>query len=196
MTTELDDLWAVSSEAPSEGEGRRIGALVMEHSDLSTQIAMTETMLADLKDQMHKLLTEKLPEAMAAAGTSLFRTENGLLEVSVDTTVSGSLPSGDPEKGDPAKRAACLRYIEQNDGAGIIKADVILSFGRSNVEAARAVVRAHSDRDDCVTTLKEDIHPQTLMAWGRDRLKNGFAFEPEKANLWVGKKARIKEVKR
>lgn len=189
----LDDVWnEAQQQKPGDDQLSSIARMVDEVRDLDNQIAMAETVLADLKAQRYALVTDKLPDAMAAAGTASFTTKDGL-KVTVEDHISGSI--GD-QRTDPQVRQARINYIVECGGGGIVTADTILKFGRANRDAAFEAAKMFEGRDDCVVDIREDIHHSTLKAWARDRLKSGLPFEPERAGLWVGRIAKIEHPKK
>lgn len=192
FSIEDEILQLADTVAPGVNELRSISNLVQEVSDTEAEIAALEETLKTLNVKRFDLLTKDLPDAMAAAGTSCFVTENGGLKVTVGTTVRGSIPLA---KDDPTRHDAAIRYVDENGGSGIITADVVLKFGRQNAGRAREVVQLYKDRDDCLTSLKEEIHPMTLGKWARERIEQGLPVDGEKCGLWIGRLATIKPVK-
>lgn len=194
MTDAADALWDAAHTAPSKESGNRIVQLVHKDRDLDAEITAMELRLSELKEEKLRNLTVDLPEAMAQAGTSLFKSENGGLTVEVKNHVSGSLTVGRDEEG-AAKRADQIAYIVEQGGSGIVTADVVASYGKTNRKAAEELAASLKQRDDCTVVVKEDINHMTLKKWGRERLEADPAFEPTKAGLWAGKIAKITEAK-
>lgn len=176
-------------QAPSVNSLKSISRMIQEVSDLEGEIARAEELIKELSSKRMDILTKDLPDAMAEAGTTLFVTENGGLQVKVATHVSGSLPK------DEALHDAAIKYVDETGGSGIITADVTLKFGRQNAGRAREVVQLYHGRDDCSVELKEEIHHMTLKKWARERLQKNLPVEGEKCGLWIGRMAEIKEVK-
>lgn len=192
----MDDIWAASeAQQSSSTELSDIARMADDVADLENQIDAMDAAKAELEERKFKLLTVLIPEAMAAAGTAGFTTQDGR-KISVGTHVSGSL--GSVKDTAPEVRQARIDYVVSQGGAGIVTADVIAKFGRTNREAAIELARSLEGRDDASIVLAEDIHHSTLKAWGRERLENpveGQVFEPEKAGLWAGRIAKIEKPK-
>jgi hypothetical protein len=191
MSDATDALWDAAHSAPSKEAGNRIVQLVHRNDELEQEITALELRAQELAAEKLRLLTIELPEAMTQAGTSKFTTENGGLTVEVKNHVSGSLMVGKDDEG-AATRAAQIAYIAEQGGDGIIKADLVASFGKTNRAAAEALAATLKDRDDCTVVVKEDVNHMTLKKWGRERLEADPAFEPKRAGLWAGKIAVIK----
>ena len=121
---------------------------------------------------------------MAEAQLTQFATASGVT-IKVEDFVSGSLPK------ESGKRDAAIKWLEANDGGDIIKNEISLSFEKSQHNEALALasdIRAQGYEVD----VTSGVHPQTLMAWARERLKGGEALEPETLGLFVGRKASYK----
>ncbi len=176
-------------QAPSVDELRSISNLVQDVGDLEAEILATEEHLKELNKKLLTIKMIDLPEAMAAAKTSYFVTDNGGLEVTVDTFIQGSVPK------DEVLHNAAIKYIDENGGSGIITADVTLKFGRQNAARAREVLQLYRNRDDCSASIKEDVNHMTLKKWCRERLEQGLPVDGEKCGLFIGRIATVKEIK-
>lgn len=192
MTDNIDTFFEAAQAGPTATGGQRIGQLVQQSKDLDNEIGAAEAMLAELKASQLELLTRTLPDAMAEAGTSKFTTANGGFTVEVNDHVSGSLAS---EEKSPDKRRSQIAYIVDHGGEGIVTADVVLKYGRTNRAAALETAKQFAERDDVVVAVKEDVHHSTLKAWGRERLKKGLPIDGDQCGLWIGKIAKITEAK-
>lgn len=188
----IDDIFGAAHEQSASVELSKITRLVDEAADYENQIQMAEEVLARLKENHFKILTRDIPEAMAEAGTESITTKSGLT-VKVGTHVSGSI--GDKQTA-PEVRQARIDYVASVGGDGIITADTVLKFGRSNRNAAIEVARSFEGRDDCAVEVREDIHHSTLKAWARERIEKNLPLEPERAGLWVGRIAKIEQPKK
>ena len=135
---------------------------------------------------LNALQTKTMPELMAEAQMESFTRDGRTIEVS--SFVSGSLPK------EEEKRAAAIRWLEEHDGAGLIKTSVGLSFGRGehNVALALAAGLKAQGHEPLVET---GVHAATLQAFARERLKDGDEIDTEVLGLFTGRVVKVKEKK-
>lgn len=174
------------ASAPSLPALRKLGEemlrLEREISDLEELLKVKRSAAADIK-------TKRLPEAMTQAGLTNFGlTAGGTIEI-VDF-VSGSLPKESENKEEENKRDAAIRYLEELNGVGIIKNTIRLEFSKSQHNEALNLFGELKEKG-FEPELKHDVHPQTLMAFVRERLRNGESIEPEKLGCYVGRVAKV-----
>ena len=179
---DFDDL-AVS--APSGDQLKTIEDLVNRAFELVRNIDEYEAALKALKADLQVLTHNSIPEAMTLAGTSSFKTTKGV-KVDIKDYVSGTLPKDD------YARARALSWLEENGAAAIIKGTITAEFpkGEDNAalrsQAAEALSNLHVDFYE-----QEGVHPQTLAAFARERVKHGEPVPFEMLGLSTGRMAKI-----
>lgn len=165
-------------------------ALLREYAREGQSLARSiETMTADLDaatKALNVLKTVKLPDLMREMGSTKHEFDGWSLELT--DFVSGSLPKDD------AKRIAALEWLSDNGGDGLITTDLSLTFGKNQHNEALALADDLRNAGHEVE-VKSGVHAQTLMAFGRELLRNGKDFEPETIGLYVGKMVKLKKVK-
>lgn len=182
MTAEEFD---VGASAPSD-KLEQLHELLEEAIALEGAVAQMEDDLKAARSALHALRTGRIPDMMAELQMDEVTFKGW--SVKVDDFVSGSLPK------DASKRAKAIEWLEANDGAGLIKTDVSVSFGRSEREQASSLW--HSlESDGLPASLVSSVHAQTLQAFARQRIRDGDPIEPETLGLYVGKVAKMKEKK-
>jgi len=155
--------------------------LATEGLTLDDEIAGLESLLKTKTGRLHELRMTVIPEAMAAAGLSSFRTPEGKT-VEVDTFVSGSIPK------EPERRKVALEALVEFGGGDLIKTLVAINFGKS--EHNEAIALADDIRKaGFEPVVDESVHAQSLMAFVREKLAAGENFDPSKIGVFVGKKA-------
>ncbi len=140
-----------------------------------------------LGKQAHHLKTTVIPEALAKAGVGGFTLTDGT-EVSIGDFVSGSLPK------DPARRDRAVQALVEMDGEALIKTKVVVEFPRSGHNEALSL-RGELEAKGYTATATSDVHPQTLMAFAREKLKNGEPLDTEALGLFVGRTTKLKEAR-
>lgn len=183
MNEDFDDFGGIV--APAAEQLKSIEELANEAASLAKIVDEMEAALKAHKAELMTLTHKALPDAMAAAGTSAFTTTKGV-KISIKEVMQGTLPKDD------VKRAVALRWIEDNGGKGIIKSELVAEFekGDGNLEKKN---RAAEALDALGVTFqdKESIHPQTLCAFAREKIKNGEDVPTEMLGLYAGRMAKI-----
>ena len=191
--TEDNDLTGLLAEyADSDGEmaGKgdlaAISALANQQLDLERQIEQATLALSLLGEQLREISQEKLPDAMDAAGVKDFTLSDGskiTVKPDVQTSIIADL-----------KREA-YAWLHKNGHGSIIKHDVSVSFKRDESELAEAAVDALREAG-FEPTDKEDVHYQTLQAWGRAEAIEGNRPPKEFFNTFELNIAKIKAPKK
>lgn len=181
----MDEL--LESSGPGDNQIAEISRLASRAWELEREMSEVESYLNGMKAE-HREITEKtLPNAMDSAGVNKFETSDGV-KIEVRDIVSATLP-----KEEEAKRRA-IEYLESIGAGDIVKAKFEVDLGRNNENGVKLV----SDflRECGIGYVnKEDVHPQTLSALYRERLRNGEEVDTEIINLYTGRQAKMKKVK-
>jgi len=140
--------------------------------------------LKAIKKTLHHLKNSRIPDLMDQMQMEEVSFKGW--KVKIDDFVSGTLPR------DPEKHAKAVRWLEENDAGGLIKTDLSLSFGKSqHNEALNLAGRLESE--GLAPEVKSGVHPQTLRAFARERLRNGDPLDVEALGLYIGKTAKMKK---
>lgn len=137
-----------------------------------------------LGKQAHHLKTVVIPEALAKAGVGGMTLTDGT-QVEVADFVAGSLPK------DAARRDRAIAELAETGGEALIKTRVVVEFPRSGHNEALSL-RAELEAQGYLATAASDVHPQTLAAFAREKLKNGEPINAEALGLFVGRTTKIK----
>lgn len=170
---------------PDANQLKAIETIVQEAYRLMTTIDTYEAGLKAAKAELAALTHKAIPDAMAAAGTSDFTTTNGV-KVKIKDVLAGTLPK------EPGARAQALKWLEEHEGRSIIKGTLTAEFerGEGNLEkknrAAEELARLGVDFVE-----QESVHPQTLCAYARERIKNGEEVPLDLLGLYGGRMAKI-----
>lgn len=177
---------AAASEAPAGTVAA--SNLLAKALELETAIAAAEEIeeaLKAVKQTIHRLATVDLVEAMDAAGTSDTTIAGTLTRIRIEQIVAGSLPK------EPAARDAALEALRLADGMHLVKNKVEILFRQSQDNEAKALVAKLAEEGHAVALIS-DVHPQTLMAFGRECLADAkFKGDVSAFGLFVGRKAKI-----
>lgn len=159
---------------------------IHEAIELEATIQELEEELAAHKKALNHIQTVALPTSMAQLGLS---------EATVDDvriTIGQKVVGAWPKEAEAARKAA--KWLEDHGAGSLIKMEVALQFGRGDRNAAIAMVE-NLQGEGYAPTVNEVVHPQTLYAFARDRLKNGEDVDLDVLGLTVLQKAQLKRRK-
>ena len=166
---------------------KAITEAVVELSEIEEAIVQLEEDISAMKQSKQFIATRKIPDLMAEA--QMDKIQCAGFDVSVSDFVNGSLPK------EEEKRAAAIQYLEEHDGAGIIKTAVALEFGRSEYETAKELSEKLL-KDGYTPTLASSVHAQTLAKYARERLESGEEIDTSILGLFTGRIAKLKKAKK
>lgn len=152
--------------------------LIQESENLSGQLKAAETRLRELQ-------TERIPEMMMSLGLESLNREGW--DVKLSALVEGSLPK------EPAKRAAAIKWLEENEAADLIKTTVTVTFKREEYKKATKLAEQLKKKNLDVV-VQADVHSSTLKSWARERLERGEKLATDVLGLFIGKIAKFKNV--
>jgi hypothetical protein len=183
----LDDIVAADAQAteePSEASLGELGILAGELTVLRDEIAQAEAGVKALKEKERELSEKRIPDMMLALRLKTVTTDTGK-KLAIKEDVAGSLPK------DFNQRTWALNFIREHGGEELIKHEVSASFGKGEEHAAKALLKLLQERGD---KHKDEvgIHPQTLGAWVREKLKAGESLPLENLGMYQYRKTEIK----
>lgn len=162
------------------------------HAALSDAIALEQAVsqmeddLKVAKKALNALKGNRIPDIMDELGMTSIEFRGW--RVSVDDFVSGSLP----RDGEACQRA--IAWLEEQGAGGLIKTDISLSFGKSQHNEALDLA-GRLEADGFAPNVKSGVHAQTLHSFARERIRNGEPLDIDVLGLYVGKVAKMKQVK-
>jgi hypothetical protein len=164
-----------------------------ELTALCAQLRDAERDLSELDDAWKKksatvrgLTEEDIPALMAELGVKKLTLESGET-ITVKADVECSLPKEDLEK-----RAAALKWLEDNGHGGLIKTIVATQFGRGELEKATALAEVIATTTGKEAIVGRDVHASTLKSFLNERIAAGDDVPLELFNARPLNKAKIK----
>lgn len=171
-------------EAPDGSAARmKFAEIAEKFIEAKQAVAEAEEFLKSAKERLRQVEEEELPDAMAEANISEFKLEDGS-KIAVRDFIIGSLPKDDEA------RIKALAWVEDHDGAELIRTQVSMKFGVKEHNVALDLAEQLRERGYDVTT-DHGIHPQSLYAWARELLRDGKDVDFELLGLTPGRKAFI-----
>jgi hypothetical protein len=178
---------ALGVYTPGADQLKDLAVLVNKAVGIKSQIDEAEEYVKSLKQELRTLEMNQIPLLMAEAGVSEFKTDDGS-KVTIKDIVSGSLPK------DPMERQKALEWIESQDAGDLIKNTVAVELGRGSHNEAGAI-KDFLHQMGVEFKSDETVHPQTLAAWARERMKKGEDVPADLLGLFIGRAAKINPAK-
>lgn len=163
----------------------KLNTKLAEAIELKTMVDQMEADLSAAKQQLNLLNTSVIPDMMAELDMDEV-TQRGW-KVKVGEFVSGSLPK------DEAKHEAAIKWLEDHDAGDLLKTSLGVQFSRSQHNVALDLAGYIQDQG-YEAKVESTVHPQTLCAFARERLKNGEALDTEVLGLYAGRVAKFKRL--
>lgn len=96
------------------------------------------------------------------------------------------------------KRVPAINWLDQNDYGHIVKRQIVIEFGKDSDEEVKSFLKALGDYERITErplNFKETftVHPQTLMAFVREKFKEGVDLPKQTFGIFHQKKAKVKE---
>lgn len=92
--------------------------------------------------------------------------------------------------------APAVKWLDDNDYGGIVKREVVFSFGKDDHEKVKAFNKAIGPiikKMGLVSKEKNAIHPQTLLSFVREKLGEGVELPKETFGIFRQQTAKVKE---
>ncbi len=115
------------------------------------------------KNELERLSEVLVPDKMEELGLEEITTSSGIM-VSVSEKVRGGLLKENRPKG--------FAWLEENGHGAIIKSEVVVSFGRKELQDANKLVE-ELRKDKKLASLEREVHHSTLDAFIREQLEKG-----------------------
>lgn len=171
------------AQPANKSELKVITTFAKQALELQSKIEQMEEMVKVHRQELHAITTNALPQAMKAVGMDDFTLTTGE-RIEIKDFLAGSLPK------DPQRRNIALQWLQQNGGESLIKNTLDIDLGKGEGKTAREI-EAFLRKKKVDYSTNEGIHPQTLLAFARERLENGEPVPLELLGLFAGQSAKI-----
>lgn len=165
----------------------RLHELCDEAIALEAIVESMENDLSAIKANLNGIKTKKLPDIMKEL--SLEKIVRNGREISIHNFVSGSLPKEED------CRADAIKWLEDNGGAGLIKTELSMSFGKGERDAANRTFEMLKKSTNKDVHMETGVHASTLQSFAREKLKKGEEIDTDKLGLFTGSTTKIKVLK-
>jgi hypothetical protein len=171
----------------SDSDLHRVSRLTKVWLETKERVGTLEEELKAAKEAHRKVAEEDLPDAMHQAGLSEILTSDGYA-VEVKSVVSATWPSADRQD----KRASAIAFLTEQNALDLITAEIVVGYSRKEYDAAVEFYERARGDNRAKVVLQERVHPQTLSAWVRERMKNGLPVDFESFNVRAIMRASVK----
>jgi len=175
------DIGGAAQAAPDKLEV--LNSALEETIAFEEAVAQMEEDLKVAKRALNSLKTSRIPDLMTELQMDEIKFRGW--QVKVADFISGSLPK------DPEARQRAMEWLEANEGGPLIKTDVALAFTKSQHNEAIDLAR-RLEEQGFAPSIQSGVHPQTLQAFARERIRNGDQIDTDLLGLYTGKVAKLK----
>jgi hypothetical protein len=147
-----------------------------------------ELVLKGIADEIYQIERISLPDALTQLGLKELTLSSG-----AKITAAELITAGISEENRPAAH----QWLREHGFGDIIKNEVTTTFGKGEDEQALKLIELIKGSDIKCGSVeqKERVHPSTLSAFVKERVKSGEAFPLETFKVFIGNIAKIKKPK-
>lgn len=164
---------------------------VMELANLlvvqSRRVEQAKAELARQEQELRKIENEDLPELMREIGMLSVTLDNGMI-----VEVADEISCGITEE----HRQQAHTWLIENGFGGLIKTEVVMSFGRGERDAAEKASEEIQRLHLGDPIVSEKVHAQTLKAFIKEQLADGVAVPFDLFSVHPYSKAKLKASKK
>lgn len=172
----------IGHNSQGQGDIAELNKLVELQHQAEIKVETLEAELKTAKEDLRQIAEKKLPEKMEELGTNSYSTSTGIA-VEIKEKIRGSLPKENQGKG--------YEWLEKSGFGGLIEGQVIVPFGRNEVEAANKFVAELLDKG-LVAGFERNVHHSRLDAFIREQLAQGKEVPLEIFNVFRQRIAIVK----
>ena len=132
---------------------------------LREEVSTLETQLDKAKAEMRRVEQEDLPDLMQELGLETFKLKSGEV-IEVKPEVECSITE--------ERRAAAHEWLTKNGFGGLIKTEVVVTFGRGEHDAAEGFAEEVAAQGKQPAVV-ERVHPSTLKSFVKEQMAAGSA---------------------
>tara|TARA_R110000823_G_scaffold184933_3_gene317383 strand:+ start:281 stop:859 length:579 start_codon:yes stop_codon:yes gene_type:complete len=167
----------------TDGELSIVSKLANKQLKLATEVVELEAGLKAKKEELRLTAENELPDAMQSAGLTQITLTTGE-KISINEFYNAHISRANQEK--------AYEWLVSNGHEGLIKNEVLLKFGREEIEVVNQTVSALQARG-LSPEVRQSVHPSTLKAFVREQFTSGIDIPTEPFGIYIGTKATIKK---
>lgn len=145
----------------------RISGLAGDQAHAEARVLSLSEELKEAKEIVRHISENQMPELMEEAGMEEFTTSDGLVRIQIKGVIRGSIPKATEE--------VAFKWLEEHGDGELIKRQFTIDFGKGDDKWADKFERDLRQRKRPLNVRrKKAVHPQTLVAFVRERLEQGI----------------------
>ncbi len=153
---------------------------------LRTKVEDLEAQLATAKADVRRVEQEDLPDLMQELGLETFRLTSGeTIEVKPEVDCSST----------EEKRRAAHDWLSANGFGGLIKTEVVVTFGRGEHDEAEGFAKEVAEQGKAPAVV-ERVHPSTLKSFVKEQMAAGKPVPFDLFGVFPYNKVKISSAKK
>jgi hypothetical protein len=146
-----------------------VAQAVASLEEATARVEQAEAELVEAKSHLNFMRTVNVPEVFNRFGITAAESTSGA-RAKTTQFITGSLPKADD---DPGAHDTAIRWLEEHGLMPLIKTKVEAKYGREERQKALDLYNQLRGDNSAEVKIDETVHPQTLHAMVRDRLRSG-----------------------
>lgn len=183
---------AMFEDSTSEVQGqdlKRISTLINEASDIEAEIEAMGEQMSALGARMEAIKGKELPDLLQQAGVKDFTDSATGTKVKLEAWLSAKWPKT------PEGIKKALVWVKKVGSLDLVKNNIEASYTKGSAKAAREAVETLKKSGAATVTMEESIHSSTLVAFLKERIKQGLSVELDLFEGATGTRAKITPAK-
>ena len=183
-----DDAYAEFRDEPGENFKTVLRTLADEFLEAEQLVAQKEKELEEANALRKDLAEIRIPQATEGMDGK-FDLGDGrelILKEQIRASIAGE------------KRFPAIRWLDENDYGHIVKRQIIIEFGKDEHERAEKFLEKVRELEKEFGTLviktNHSVHPQTLISWVNEQLKEGVNLPVDVFGIFRQRTAKVKEL--
>ncbi len=194
--TMIDFEQSSTDKQPTTSELSRVAQLCHQLRELERQLDEYDQLRKRTQDKLNRIQFEELPSLLDEIGIQSLSLNDGT-KITIKSFVQASLPTETAilRCKDPDKRAELqdklrrgLQFLKKFGAGSLIKNQLKADFGQDSERIAKNALTA-LNRLGVKASLVKAVHPQTLVAWVKERLEAGKPVDMQVFSVFAGQKA-------
>jgi len=192
MSDQFNDaeLAAEEKQVPND-QLKRITAMAEQLLAAQDEVKRLTDALANAKADQNRLEQEDLPELMREVGLKSFKLEDGR-EIELVDEVSCAITE--------ANHSAAMKWLEDHKFGGLIKTNILFSFGRDQRDQAIKLAKEFQDEARKLelaidSVVKEGVYAATLKSFVKEQMAKGENLPADIFSIHPYSKVKVSKAK-
>jgi len=184
----MSDPYADFRDEPGENFKAVLRTLAQELLEAQDNVEAAEAVLEKRNAELKDISEHRIPQATEGMDGTFDLGDGRELELKehIRASIAGE------------KRVPAISWLDQNDYGHIVKRQVIVEFGKGEEERTNAFLKKLAELQDeedigkLVYKTNYSVHPQTLVSFVKEQLKEGVALPVDVFGIYRQRVAKVK----